>query len=83
MFYSLMSSLSNVVTVLNQKLLNSYLIEFGVCYLTLCDRSYPKKLAFAYLEEIQKEFQDKYGHECGTVARPYAFVKFGKIYLYI
>ncbi|KAJ3117347.1 SNAP receptor [Phlyctochytrium bullatum] len=53
-----------------------YLIEFGVCYLTLCDRSYPKKLAFAYLEELQKEFQEKYGGEVGTVARPYAFVKF-------
>ena len=54
-----------------------YLIEFGVCYLTLCEKSYPKKLAFAYLEELQKEFQEKYGHEIGTVARPYAFVKFG------
>ncbi|KAJ3227035.1 SNAP receptor [Chytriomyces hyalinus] len=53
-----------------------YLIEFGVCYLTLCDRSYPKKLAFAYLEEIQKEFHEKYGNEVASVARPYAFVKF-------
>ncbi|KAJ3399810.1 SNAP receptor, partial [Chytridiales sp. JEL 0842] len=53
-----------------------YLIEHGVCYLTLCDRSYPKKLAFAYLEEIHKEFHEKYGNEVGTVARPYAFVKF-------
>ncbi|KAJ3393117.1 SNAP receptor [Entophlyctis sp. JEL0112] len=54
----------------------SYLIEFGVCYLTLCDRSYPKKLAFAYLEEIQTEFHEKYGNEVASVARPYAFVKF-------
>ncbi|KAJ3032114.1 UNVERIFIED_CONTAM: SNAP receptor [Siphonaria sp. JEL0065] len=53
-----------------------YLIEFGVCYLTLCDRSYPKKLAFAYLEELQKEFHEKYGNEVASVARPYAFVKF-------
>lgn len=55
---------------------NSYLIEFGVCYLTLCEKSYPKKLAFTYLEELQKEFNEKYGQEVGTVARPYAFVKF-------
>jgi hypothetical protein len=55
---------------------NSYLIEFGVCYLTLCEKSYPKKLAFTYLEELQKEFHEKYGQEVGTVARPYAFVKF-------
>ncbi|ORY30734.1 snare-like protein [Rhizoclosmatium globosum] len=53
-----------------------YLIEFGVCYLALCDRSYPKKLAFAYLEELQKEFHEKYGNEVASVARPYAFVKF-------
>eukprot|EP00842_Homolaphlyctis_polyrhiza_P005246 jgi/Hompol1/5722/HPOL_002039-RA len=53
-----------------------YIIEFGVCYLCLCDRSYPKKLAYSYLEELQKEFQSLYGNEIGTVARPYAFVKF-------
>jgi vesicle transport protein SEC22 len=28
-----------------------YLIEFGVCYLTLCDKSYPKKL---YLLLVKK-----------------------------
>ena len=27
-----------------------YVIENGVCYLTLCDRNYPKKLAYSYLE---------------------------------
>jgi len=27
-----------------------YVIESGVCYLTLCDRNYPKKLAYSYLE---------------------------------
>ncbi|RKO98951.1 hypothetical protein CXG81DRAFT_28254 [Caulochytrium protostelioides] len=53
-----------------------YLIEYGVCYLTLCERSYPKRLAFSYLEDLQREFQEKYGPEIGTVARPYAFVKF-------
>jgi len=55
----------------------SYLIDQGVCYLCLCDKSYPKKLAFAFLEELQREFQEKYGPEVGTVSRPYAFVKFG------
>jgi vesicle transport protein SEC22 len=44
--------------------------------LVICDKSYPKKLAFVYLEEIQKEFHANYGNEMGTVARPYAFVKF-------
>jgi vesicle transport protein SEC22 len=49
----------------------------GVCYLTLCEKAYPKKLAFAYLEELQKEFWGEFGNEVGTAARPYAFIKFG------
>ena len=54
-----------------------YIIEFGVCYLCICDKSYPKKLAYQYLEELQKEFHASYGVEMQRVARPYAFVKFG------
>jgi vesicle transport protein SEC22 len=57
----------------------SYIIEFGVCYLCLCDKSYPKKLAFQYLEELQTEFHSQYGNEMQRVARPYAFVKFGML----
>jgi vesicle transport protein SEC22 len=53
-----------------------YLIEYGVCYLALALKNYPKKLAYSYLDEIQKEFHEKYGAEVGSVARPYAFVKF-------
>jgi len=53
-----------------------YVIESGVCYLTLCDRNYPKKLAYSYLEELQREFADKHGATVDSVARPYAFIKF-------
>lgn len=42
----------------------------------LCSKSFPKKLAFSYLDEIMQEFSSKYGTEVGSVARPYAFVKF-------
>ena len=56
-----------------------YIIEFGVCYLCLCEKSFPKKLAYQYLEELQKEFQEQYGNEIQRVARPYAYVKFGSI----
>ncbi len=56
---------------------HSYLIEGGVCYLTLCDRSYPKKLAYQYLEELQREFEKVNRSQIETVARPYAFIKFG------
>lgn len=57
----------------------SYIIEGHVCYLTLCDRSYPKKLAFQYLEELKNEFERVNGNQIETAARPYAFVKFGMI----
>lgn len=54
-----------------------YLIEADVCYLTLTDRGYPKKLAYQYLEELQSEFSRLYGQQLESIARPYAFIKFG------
>ncbi|KAK9989239.1 hypothetical protein SO802_029478 [Lithocarpus litseifolius] len=53
-----------------------YIIEGRVCYLTMCDRSYPKKLAFQYLEELKNEFERVNGDQIETAARPYAFIKF-------
>lgn len=55
----------------------SYIIEGRVCYLTMCDRSYPKKLAFQYLEDLKNEFERVNGNQIETAARPYAFIKFG------
>ena len=54
-----------------------YLIEGDVCYLTLVEKAYPKKLAFQYLEELQSEFSRLYGEQIEGVTRPYAFIKFG------
>ncbi|KAL8098816.1 hypothetical protein AgCh_031516 [Apium graveolens] len=53
-----------------------YIIEGRVCYLTMCDRSYPKKLAFQYLEDLANEFERVNGSQIETAARPYAFIKF-------
>ncbi|XP_076881143.1 25.3 kDa vesicle transport protein SEC22-1 [Bidens hawaiensis] len=53
-----------------------YIIEGRVCYLTMCDRAYPKKLAFQYLEDLKNEFERVYGNQIETAARPYAFIKF-------
>lgn len=55
----------------------SYIIEGRVCYLTMCDRAYPKKLAFQYLEDLANEFERVNGNQIETAARPYAFIKFG------
>ena len=44
----------------------------------MCDRAYPKKLAFQYLEDLANEFERVNGSQIETAARPYAFIKFGR-----
>eukprot|EP01105_Mastigella_eilhardi_P018884 TRINITY_DN4407_c0_g1_i3.p2 TRINITY_DN4407_c0_g1~~TRINITY_DN4407_c0_g1_i3.p2 ORF type:complete len:115 (+),score=32.93 TRINITY_DN4407_c0_g1_i3:23-367(+) len=46
-----------------------YLVQNNVCYLTLCDKSYPKKLAFNFLGELQQEFDGSYGTEVEKMQR--------------
>lgn len=58
--------------------LSSYIIEHGVCYLVLSEANFPKKLAFAYLEDLHSEFDEQYGKKVPTVSRPYCFIEFGK-----
>ncbi|WFD38705.1 SNAP receptor [Malassezia japonica] len=49
----------------------------SVVYLTITDRSYPRKLAFSYLDELAKEFDTSYGSQVQQRnLRPYAFVGF-------
>lgn len=57
----------------------------GVCYLTLCSKGYPKRLAFLYLDELQQAFEhylamqyEQWHHHIATIARPYAFIQFDK-----
>lgn len=58
----------------------SYLIVDNVVYLTIADKSYPRKLAFSYLDELSKEFATSYGPRVETVRKPYAFVGFGTLH---
>lgn len=53
-----------------------YNIEAGVCYLVLCEVNFPKRLAFGYLEALQKEFHSQHGAEIASVTRPYHFIAF-------
>ena len=55
----------------------SYLVSGSVIYLVITDKSYPRKLAFAYLDELAKEFDKLYGSKVDGTQRPYAFVGFG------
>lgn len=48
-------------------------------YLTIAPKSYPRKLAFAFLDELAREFEQSYGSQVGQRSlRPYAFVGFGE-----
>ncbi|KAK6194901.1 vesicle-trafficking protein SEC22b [Patella vulgata] len=53
-----------------------YLIERGVCFLVLCDKSFSKRLAYTFLEDIQLEFMNQYSTRVETVSRPYSFIEF-------
>lgn len=46
----------------------------------ICDSSYPRKLAFSYLDELSKEFQGSYGEKIDSASRSYAFMGFGALF---
>ena len=50
-----------------------------MCYLVLCEAAFPKKLAFAYLEDLHSEFDEQHGKKVPTVSRPYSFIEFGEV----
>ncbi|PYH66175.1 SNAP receptor SEC22 [Aspergillus vadensis CBS 113365] len=55
-----------------------YLIKDDICFLCICDHSYPRKLAFTYLADLATEFTTTYSptqYQSPTL-RPYAFVEF-------
>jgi hypothetical protein len=52
----------------------------GVAFLVLCDKSYPKRLAFSFLDEVQQAFFAEYPlPQIEVIHRPYSFMKFGNI----
>ncbi|MCJ1259929.1 SNAP receptor [Lignoscripta atroalba] len=55
-----------------------YLITDSICFLCICDRSYPRKLAFTYLSDLSAEFTTTYSSSAylSPTCRPYAFVEF-------
>jgi vesicle transport protein SEC22 len=62
-----------------------YVIHDNICVLTLTESSYPKRLAFLYLEEVADGFVEHLVQQHGgdgwrrtveTAARPYAFIQF-------
>merc|ERR1719412_1629141 len=53
-----------------------YIIEQDVCFLTLCERNFNRKLAYRFLEDLSQEFYSQYGGRINTATRPYSFIEF-------
>mmetsp|Transcript_3713 Transcript_3713/g.5548 ORF Transcript_3713/g.5548 Transcript_3713/m.5548 type:complete len:224 (-) Transcript_3713:328-999(-) len=74
-------SVSKMSIETTDKKIFHYLIQQNICYLTLTEHSYPKRLAFLYLEEVADAFLEYLSSTHGglqvieTTARPYAFIQ--------
>ncbi len=56
-----------------------FISALGITFLSLCEESYPKVLAFCFLDEVQKEFIVRYDNfKISSVKRPYAFIEYGE-----
>ncbi|KAI6089508.1 snare-like protein [Hypoxylon rubiginosum] len=55
-----------------------YLIANDIVYMCICERSYPRKLAFTYLSDLSAEFLQSYSTQQlhSPQLRPYAFMEF-------
>ncbi|KAI1406517.1 snare-like protein [Hypoxylon fuscum] len=55
-----------------------YVIAADVVYICICERSYPRKLAFTYLSDLSAEFAQSYPAQQlhSPTLRPYAFMEF-------
>jgi vesicle transport protein SEC22 len=56
----------------------SYIIDKDLCFICICDKSYPRKLAFTYLSDLSSEFKQTYNDTqyLSPECRPYAFAQF-------
>jgi vesicle transport protein SEC22 len=54
------------------------MISDDLCFLCICDRSYPRKLAFTYLADVAREFTTVHppAQYRAPALRPYAFMDF-------
>ena len=53
-----------------------YCLDDNVCFMTIAEQSFSKNVAFAYLDELKKEFMSLYGGDVGKETRPFAYMKF-------
>lgn len=58
----------------------SYVLNDSLVYMAITEKSYPKKLALTYLEDVRAEFQTSYRREqyLDPSLRPYAYAEFDR-----
>eukprot|EP01125_Pyxidicula_operculata_P011728 TRINITY_DN3841_c0_g1_i1.p1 TRINITY_DN3841_c0_g1~~TRINITY_DN3841_c0_g1_i1.p1 ORF type:complete len:215 (+),score=25.58 TRINITY_DN3841_c0_g1_i1:753-1397(+) len=83
LFHSFTANTESAGIVVDDPYYYLYLLDNDICYLTFCDKMYPKKLAYKYLEEIRDEFKLEYGNDCKQQKRlrPFAFQKFDQDFI--
>ena len=70
---------SSKMTILVDHHCFNYIVENGICFLTLCESSYPRKLAFHYLEDLHQEFERLDKSLTDRITKPYTFIKLGNL----
>lgn len=70
---------SSKMTILVDHHCFNYMVENGICYLTICESSYPRKLAFHYLQDLQQEFERLDSSLVDRITKPYTFIKLDTI----
>ena len=67
-----------------------YLMDGGICYMALAGKSFPKRLVFAFLEDIHRAFLEElkrhygttgsvdYRSQIETIQKPYFFITFDR-----
>jgi len=53
-----------------------YIIKSSICALCLCDQNFPRKSAFAYLEDVASEFLNQNATRVDSAIRPFHFLEF-------
>ena len=48
--------------------------------MTLTEKTFSKRAAFSFLEELSSEFQREFGSRVPTATRPYSFIEFGECF---
>ena len=57
----------------------SFVKAVGVCFLAVCNGTYPAVLVFCFIEELQREFVITFqSQDVQRAKRPYSFIEFGE-----